>query len=172
MKKIIIILTLFSIILFPIKSFADLVGKKVLCDKLMDGGVDGFEFLEDNYLAYYEFSLKDEYLKSEPSWDIPVKYPGVAFWPVAKYEEEPKKIIINFNHYLAMHKQKILNRKTLELSNPRFLDMTDPSTPTIRVEELGVCEIVDSNYNLDANFKNIADRYLKWLEKQLNENKL
>ena len=181
MKKIIIILTLFSIILFPIKSFADLVGKKVYCDELSyddeegyvyDGyGNDGFEFLANNMLSYYEFRPTEKFHKNRPELIYPIKYFGVAFWPEANYEEELKKIIIYFDN--SNNKQfgarKILNRETLKFYTD-YINMADPLGPRI-VEELGECQIVESNVDFDTKFKNISDNYSKWIEGQKNKEK-
>lgn len=175
-KKITIILTLFSIIIFPIKSFADLVGKKVYCprlkyDDVVGNGYDGFEFLADNMLSYYEFRPKEEFHKNEPFFNVPVKYFGVAFWPEANYKEELKKIIIYFvnNNDKQFGGRKILNRETLKFYRD-YVNMADPLGPRI-VEELGECGIVESNSDFDAKFKNISDNYSKWLEEQKNKEK-
>ena len=181
MKKIIIILTLFSIILFPIKSFADLVGKKVYCPKLTyddedgyvyDGqGSDGFEFLANNMLSYYEFRPTEKFHKNRPELIFPIKYLGVAFWPEANYEEESKKIIIYFvNHRdKGFTARKILNRETLKFYRD-YINMADPLGPRI-VEELGECQIAESNSDFDSQFKNLSGRYSKWLEEQKNKEK-
>ena len=51
-----------------------------------------------------------------------------------------------------------------------YMNMADPLGPRI-VEELGECQIAESNSDFDSQFKNLSGRYSKWLEEQKNKEK-
>ena len=90
---------------------------------MYDGqGSDGFEFLANNMLSYYEFRPTEKFHKNRPELIFPIKYLGVAFWPEANYEEELKKIII----YFVNHRDKGFTARKITVwlkANPRTINI-------------------------------------------------